>query len=239
MMNNLLHGDCLELMKNIPDNSIDMVLTDPPYGTTACKWDNIIPFEPMWEQINRVVKHNAAICIFGAEPFSSFLRVSNIKNYKYDWVWDKVNKFTGFLNAKRMPMTDHELVSVFYKKQPLYNPQLREGEYKTRNSKGGSKGVYNDGHSEDSGRKVKGLKPKRIIPFKSQNTKKSLHPTMKPQNVLEYLVKTYTSENDTVLDFTMGSGSTGVACKNLNRKFIGIEKDDKYFQIAKDRIEKV
>jgi site-specific DNA-methyltransferase (adenine-specific) len=213
-----------------------MVLTDPPYGTTACKWDVVIPFEPMWEELKRITKDNCAICLFGSEPFSSHLRLSNLKMYKYDWVWDKVNKFTGFLNAKKMPMTDYELISVFYKKQCTYFPQKRDGNYVTRNSRGGSKGTYNDGHLEDTGRKIEGLNPKKIISFSSHNTKDIFHPTQKPVTLLEYLIKTYTLENDLVLDFTMGSGSTGVACKNLNRKFIGIEKDEKYFEIAKKRI---
>lgn len=234
---NLMHGDCLEKMKNIPDGSVDLCLTDPPYGTTACKWDSVIPFEPMWEQLKRIVKPNGAICLFGSEPFSSALRMSNIKMFKYDWVWNKVNKFTGALNANKMPMLDHEIISVFYKKLPLYNKQLREGSYKTRH--GGdrnTKSVNYVNPKKDVGRQVNGLSPKRIIAFPSHNTSKVYHPTMKPQNILEYLIKTYTLEGETVLDFTMGSGSTGVAAKNLNRNFIGIEKDEEYFKIAVNRI---
>ena len=233
----LYNGDCLEVMKDIPDSSIDLILTDPPYGTTVCKWDTVIDADLMWVQLKRIIKDNGAICLFGNEPFSSILRTSNIKMYKYDWVWNKVNKFTGFLNAKKMPMLDNELISVFYTKQCIYNRQMREGNYTTRNSKGGSKGTYNDGHLEDIGRLVNGLNPKRIIDFKSHSTKKSLHPTQKPVALMEYLIKTYTNEDETVLDFTMGSGTTGVACKNLNRNFIGIELDEDYFNTAKDRIE--
>jgi DNA modification methylase len=239
-MINLLHGDCLELMKSIPNKSVDMVLTDPPYGTTQCNWDSTIPFDLMWGQIIRVTKEHGAICLFGSEPFSSHLRLSNLKMYKYDWVWDKVNKFTGALNANKMPMLDYELISVFYKKQPLYNKQLREGTYKTRH--GGNRNTESTNFVkplEDYGREVVGLNPKRIISFPSHSTKDILHPTQKPTSILEYLIKTYTNENETVLDFTMGSGSTGVACKNLNRNFIGIEKDEKYFEIAKKRINNI
>jgi len=235
---NLIHGDCLSEMKNIPDNSIDMVLTDPPYGTTACKWDNIIPFEPMWEQLKRITKDNGAICLFGSEPFSSHLRLSNLKWFKYDWVWNKVNKFTGFLNAKRMPLTDNEIISVFYKKQSTYNPQKREGTYITR-MYGNQKTPENYGKHEyknDNKRIINGLNPGRIISIKAQITKGKLHPTQKPVPLLEYLIKTYTLEGETVLDFTMGSCSTGMACKNLGRKFIGIELDETYFKIAQDRI---
>lgn len=230
-------GDCIEGMKKIHDNSIDMVLCDPPYGTTQCKWDTIIPFDEMWYELKRIVKDDGAICLFGSEPFSSALRMSNIKMFKYDWIWDKVNKFTGALNANKMPMLDYEIISVFYQKQAIYIKQLREGEYKTRH--GGNRNTSTINYvkpKQDIGRTVKGLNPKRIIHFPSHNTKKSFHPTMKPQNILEYLIKTYTLEGETVLDFTMGSGSTGVACKNLNRKFIGIEKDETYFDIAVKRI---
>lgn len=232
-------GDCLELMKDIPDNSIDMVLTDPPYGTTACKWDNIIPFEPMWEQLKRITKDNGAICLFGSEPFSSHLRLSNLKMFKYDWIWSK-DKAGGFLNAKKQPLRKCELISVFYKKQCLYEPQFWVSKpmntVKTLSPKG----------SEYCG-KVKPVKNARInttqrypvtlLEFNHVNGNSGkLHPTQKPVALLEYLIKTYTLENETVLDFTMGSGSTGVACKNLNRNFIGIEKEEKYFNIAKERI---
>ena len=234
-MTDLRLGDCLEVMKSIPDGSIDAIITDPPYGTTACKWDSVIDFELMWEQLNRIVKPNGAIVLFGSEPFSSALRMSNIKNYKYDWIWKKP-KGTGHLNAKRMPMNDFENISVFYKKQCTYNPQFTEGKpYKSKSGKSSFEGYGKDNRkgNDNNGKRY----PKRLLEFNvvERNT---LHSTQKPILLMEYLIKTYTNENETVLDFTMGSGSTGVAAKNLNRSFIGIELDDKYFEIAKERISK-
>jgi len=235
-------GDCLEVMKDIPDASVDAIITDPPYGTTECKWDSVIDFELMWEQLNRIIKPNGAIVLFGNEPFSSALRMSNIKNYKYDWVWDK-NKPTGMLNAKRQPLRRFENVMVFYKKQCTYNPQ------KTINPKGIEKRSLYSYNRENEGGETTGeikkggvssdyeadkLLPVNIQVFKKPNKPK--HPTQKPVELMEYLIKTYTNENETVLDFTMGSGSTGVAAKNLNRNFIGIEQDQKYFNIAEQRI---
>lgn len=239
-MINLIHGDCLELMKSIPDKSIDMVLTDPPYGTTQCKWDIIIPLKEMWDELNRITKENAAVLLFGNEPFSSHLRLSNLNNYKYDWYWNTVNKITNHLNAKKQPMRQIETISVFYRKQPTYNPQKREGSYKVRKKNYIQAEHYgkmvNGGY--DYGSTVEGLMPVDNIFFDARNTIKSqqFHPTQKPVNILEYLISTYSLDSQVVLDFTMGSGSTGVACKNLNRKFIGIEKNDKYYEIAKDRI---
>jgi len=247
----LMMGDCLERMKEIETGGVDMILTDPPYGTTACKWDSIIPLEPMWEQLKRIIKPNGAICLFGAEPFSSALRLSNIKNYKYDWVWDKVNG-SNFLNAKKQPLRSNENVSVFYKKQCTYNPQLvnrdkkniRDPKKKYGDGIGSVYGNTRPNFMFNEGREIplkKGY-PKNII--KINNKKKELHPskvlhsTQKPVALMEYLIKTYTNENETVLDFTMGSGSTGVAAKNLNRNFIGIELDENYFNIAKERINK-
>jgi len=235
---NLIHGDCLEKMADIEDGSVDMILADPPYGTTACKWDSIIPLEPMWEQLKRVIKPNGAIAICGSEPFSSTVRTSNLKNYKYDWIWNKVNKFTGYQIAKIQPMRDHENVMVFCNGKTPYNRQMRDGEYTTRhvgnrNAKTLPKTL---GFRPDNGRKVSGLNPKMILDIPAQRTTKGLHPTQKPVALMEYLVKTYTNEGETVLDFTMGSGTTGVACKNLNRSFIGIEMDDKYFELARERI---
>ena len=236
-----MHGDCLELMKSIPDKSVDMVLCDPPYGTTACKWDVIIPFESMWIELKRITKDNGAICLFGSEPFSSHLRLSNLKMFKYDWIWKK-SICTGFLNAKKMPMGNFELVSIFYSKPPRYFPQMTKGlPYRDIGRK--NKEVFTPkAHTLGAGIKLtdqinNGTRfPTRIIDISNPNNK-NVHPTQKPVALLEYLIKTYTLENETVLDFTMGSGSTGVACVNLNRKFIGIEKDDKYFKIAQDRIE--
>ena len=228
------HGDCLELMQYIPDGSIDLCLTDPPYGTTNCKWDNVIPFEPMWEQLKRIVKPSWAICLFGSEPFSSSLRMSNLRMYKYDWIWKK-EKGLGFLNAKKMPLRDTELISLFYKKPPVYNPQMRRGKaYRAKNNPTKQKGTNNSYNAIETINKGERY-PVTTLEFCRVRT--PVHPTQKPILLLEYLVKTYTLENETILDFTMGSGSTGVAAKNLNRKFIGIEKEEKYYEIAKQRLE--
>jgi site-specific DNA-methyltransferase (adenine-specific) len=229
-------------MKGIPDRSIDAIITDPPYGTTACKWDSVIDFDLMWEQLNRIIKPNGAVVLFGAEPFSSTLRISNLKNYKYDWVWEKTQA-TGHLNAKRQPLRSNELISVFYKKQCTYNPQKTQG-HKPMNK--GVRKLSVQNKTEVYGKATKELPfggntdryPKTNIVFKSDKQKSYLHPTQKPVLLMEYLIKTYTNKNETVLDFTMGSGSTGVAAKNTNRNFIGIEKDDKYFKIAEERINK-
>jgi DNA modification methylase len=246
----LYKGDCLEVMKDIPDGSIDAIITDPPYGTTACKWDSVIDFELMWEQLNRIIKPNGAIVLFGSEPFSSALRMSNIKNYKYDWKWDKIRP-SNFLNAKRQPLRRHEDVCVFYKKQCTYNRQFTEKDKKDQrpNERETRKKFKNKKSQEHTGEHFVGFSddwdytktnPQSIITFLKGETKgsKFKHPTQKPTALMEYLIKTYTNENETVLDFTMGSGSTGVACKNTNRKFIGIEQDEKYFNIAEERINK-
>lgn len=225
----LWHGDCLELMKNIPDKSVDMILCDPPYGTTACKWDSVIPFEPMWEQINRVIKPNGAVVLFGSEPFSSALRMSNIKNYKYDWVWKKGNSKTGHLNAKRRPLFNLENISIF--NSSIYYPQgLKPFNKITRRGSNGD--CYSKSGTENFQEWTN--YPVQLLDY--EKDAHSIHPTQKPVALLEYLIRTYTLEGETVLDFTMGSGSTGVACVNTNRKFIGIELDDKYFEIAKKRI---
>ena len=232
-MIDLKHGDCLELMEEIPDGSVDMVLTDPPYGTTACKWDSVIPFEPMWEQLKRIIKPNGAIVLFGSEPFSTKLRVSNLKMYKYDWVWEKSRPANQML-AKIQPLKIHELLHVFSSGKVQYNPQglievnkvIKQGTKVTDNNGGGvRKSEYMQTHTNY---------PRSILKFKSESN--TVHSTQKPVPLLEYLIKTYTQENEIVLDFTMGSGSTGVACVNTNRKFIGIEMDDKYFEIAEKRI---
>jgi site-specific DNA-methyltransferase (adenine-specific) len=233
---NLILGDCIEKMKEFPSHSIDLVLTDPPYGTTQCKWDSVIPFDLMWEQLLRIIKDNGAICLFGSEPFSSRLRISNIEMFKYDWIYQK-NKTTGFLNAKRQPLNDNELISVFYKKQCIYNPQKTKAEkvYKrghVKKTKCDCYGVERNYFQIDDGLRY----PTRIIYFDNNKTSQQFHPTQKPIDLLEYLIKTYTNQNDTVLDFTMGSGSTGIACQNLNRGFIGVEKDKEYFDIAQKRI---
>tara|TARA_R110002126_G_scaffold34891_2_gene107607 strand:+ start:1132 stop:1851 length:720 start_codon:yes stop_codon:yes gene_type:complete len=235
----LIKGDCLEVMKTIESGSIDAIITDPPYGTTACKWDSVIPFDLMWEQLNRIIKPNGAIVLFGSEPFSSALRMSNIKNYKYDWIWQK-NKTTGFLNAKKQPMNDNENILVFYIRQCLYNPQKTKAEklYKRGNINGDNTEVYGK-QKEYIDSEIGTRYPKRIQYFNNNNNEKRLHPTQKPVALMEYLIKTYTNEGETVLDFTMGSCSTGVAAKNTNRNFIGIEQDEKYFAIAEDRINNI
>jgi DNA modification methylase len=235
-MINLMHGDCLELMKTIPDNSIDMVLTDPPYQNTSCAWDKLIPFEPMWKELKRITKDNGAICLFGSEPFSSHLRLSNLKMFRYDWIWKKTCP-KNFMNAKKQPLRASEIISVFYKRQANYHPQglvYKEVDNSRPNHKTKREMAYND-HSQKRTISKATNYPIEIQEFPNPNNK-SIHPTQKPVALLEYLIRTYTIEGETVLDFTMGSGSTGVAAKNLNRKFIGIEMDDKYFNIAKERI---
>jgi len=226
-------GDCLEVMKTIPNGSVDAIITDPPYGTTACKWDSVIDFELMWEQLNRIIKPNGAIVLFGSEPFSSALRMSNIKNYKYDWIWDK-KKGGNIMLLKQQPYKIHEIISVFNGKKDSYHPIMVDQKPRTGKtySKGEANGIKNYGDL----RHYKQKYPKSILEVSNANQKNKQHPTQKPVALMEYLIKTYTKENETVLDFTMGSGSTGVAAKNLNRSFIGIEQDDKYFNIAKDRI---
>jgi len=228
-------GDCLEIMKEIPSKSIDAIICDLPYGTTQCKWDSVIDFEPLWKQYNRIIKNNGAIILFGAEPFSSALRMSNIKNYKYDWVWEKT-KASNYLNAKRQPLRANENISIFYKKQPIYNPQMTKGNPYNKGKAKRETSVYGKQVSVEV-KSENGLRyPRNVIKFRTAESEGKLHPTQKPLELLEYLVKTYSNENDIILDNTMGSGTTGVACKNLNRKFIGIEKDEKYFKIAESRI---
>ncbi len=230
----LIKGECIEQMKLIPSGSIDAIITDPPYGTTACKWDSVIPFEPMWEQLNRIIKPNGAIVLFGSEPFSSALRMSNIKNYKYDWYWKK-NRKTNFLNARKMPMGQIETISLFFNKLGnTYNPIMQKRtSQKAGNKKYGNTKVYGKQSEDSRGNQSDYILPSHLIEI---NTERGFHPTQKPVELMEYLIKTYTNEGEIVLDFTMGSGSTGVAAKNLNRNFIGIEQDQKYFNIAKNRI---
>ena len=228
----LLHGDCLEMMKKIPDESIDMILCDLPYGTTKNKWDSIVPLDKLWEQYNRIIKDNGAIILFSQMPFSAELVHSNLKHFRYEWIWEKDNG-TGFLNAKKMPLKIHENILVFYKKLPKYNPQMRLGfkPYKCKQGRHSSNyGDYEKGHvTSSNGERY----PIDIIKFGNE---RGLHPTQKPVALLEYLIKTYTNEGEIVLDNCMGSGSTGVACVNTNRNFIGIELDENYFNIAKERI---
>ena len=228
----LFQGDCLDIMPLIPDNSIDCIIADPPYGTTACKWDAIIPFDKMWEQLNRVIKPNGAIVLFGSEPFSSALRMSNIKQYKYDWVWDK--KKPGAIGiAKWQPLRYTENISVFYKKTCNYFPIMTKREKIKKSRNYSHSEINNESLKEMTENKVYTHKfPSNILEFSNASQKGKLHPTQKPVELMEYLIKTYTNENEIVLDFTMGSGSTMIASKNLNRKFIGIEKEPKYYEIS-------
>ena len=237
----LKQGDSHELMKDIPDGSVDLVLTDPPYGTTACKWDSVIPFEPMWEQLNRIIKPNSAICLFGNEPFTSCLICSNINGFKYRWDWNKKIP-SGMGYAKYRPMQQTEDICVFSKsgEKTKYNPQFIKRD-KPIKSGGNSiqARVYSGFKCMENGNEYKKTydykNPITLIEF-DKVRKGALHPTQKPVPLLEYLIRTYTNESETVLDFTMGSGSTGVACVNTNRNFIGIELDENYFKIAKERI---
>lgn len=232
----LWKGEFLEKVKEIPDGFIDCIIMDLPYGTTRCSWDVIIPFEPMWEQCNRIIKDNGAIVLFGTEPFSSQLRLSNLKNYKYDWIWDKI-KGTNFLNANRQPLRHHELISVFYGKQCTYNPQKTYGHkkkksYRSRNLQTDVYGEMKNDYTYESTQRH----PRSIQVFPTDTRNSSLHPTQKPVALMEFLVKTYTDPGERVLDGCMGSGTTGVACINTGRKFIGIEKEEKYFKTAKERL---
>lgn len=238
-MNRLIQGDCLEVMDKLIKECVivDAIITDTPYGTTACKWDTVIPFDEMWQRLNKLIKPNGAIVLFGSEPFSSALRMSNIKMYKYDWVWQKNNK-SGQMQSKNKPLNGHEIISVFtnasmapnFGLQPCYYPKLYDCHKIKTQHNGETLGERNRGKLRIQS---KCGYPNSVIKF---NIERGFHPTQKPVALMEYLIKTYTNENETVLDFTMGSGSTGVACKNTNRKFIGIELDDKYFQIAQSRI---
>lgn len=228
-------------MKRIPDKSVDMILCDLPYGTTACKWDTVIPFEPLWGQYKRIVRDNGAIVLFGSEPFSTELRHSNLKMFKYDWIWDKITPF-GFLDCKYRPLKSHEIISVFSKggcsngsKMPVkYNPQGLKYRNKLMKNKLKSDLLHSN-PNKDEYVSVATNYPKTILQFKKDCG--GFHPTQKPVALLEYLIKTYTNEGETVLDNCMGSGSTGVACVNTGRSFIGMELNEEYFNIAKQRIE--
>ena len=231
----LYNGDCLEIMARLIEEGIivDAIICDPPYGTTACKWDSIIPFDEMWSRLNNLIKPNGAIVLFGSEPFSSALRMSNIKNYKYDWIWEKEQGTNQFL-AKKQPLRKTENISIFYKKQTIYNPQMAIGSAYEANRVIGCElfGIPKKIKTINKGERY----PVNILKFNRELSNR-YHPTQKPIKLVEYLIKTYTNEEEIVLDFTMGSGSTGVACINTNRKFIGIELDNNYFNIAKQRIE--
>lgn len=243
-MIDLRQGDCLELMKDIPDGSVDMILCDLPYGTTACKWDCVIPFEPLWEQYRRVTKKNAAIVLTSSQPFTSALGASNLAHLKYQWYWRKT-RATGHLNAKKMTMKDVEDVLVFCRGATVYNPQgvtsinlqvKNSASDKARGLSSDATSVVTGGIVRDSYTQTVTGYPRQVLDIPSEG--KTVHPTQKPVARMEYLIRTYTNEGDTVLDNTMGSGTTGVACINTGRRFIGMEKDPGYFMIAKDRIEK-
>jgi site-specific DNA-methyltransferase (adenine-specific) len=233
MENQVMQGDCLELMKDIPDGSVDMILADLPYGTTACKWDTIIPFEPLWEQYKRIIKDNGAIVLTASQPFTSALVMSNIKMFKYCWVWNKA-KAANYVNAKKQPLKIHEDIAVFCKGNN-YNPQKTIGKFRKKGGYTVNREVavaqnptvsFNDTYY-----------PKSILDFSVAGNKDStLHPTQKPVALFEYLIKTYTNEGDLVLDNCAGSGTTGVACKNLNRKYILIEKEPEYIDIINKRL---
>lgn len=239
-MYTLYNEDCLIAMKNIPDSSVDMILTDLPYGVTDCEYDSVIAFDKLWKEYKRISKEDTPILLFGdGNIFTAELILSNKSWFKYNWILKKVYA-TGFLNAKKQPLREYETISVFYKKQCTYNPQMvkYEGPLRTNKVKDGKLGTLIDNNEKKPFEyQDKGVRyPLQIVQFKRDILTSNLHPTQKPVALMEYLVKTYTNEGDTVLDFTMGSGTTGVACKNLNRNFIGIELDKNYFEIAKDRI---
>ena len=236
-------GDCLEVMKQLPEHSVDLIICDPPYGTTPLSWDSVIPFTQLWELFYRIIKPTTPIIIFGQEPFSSYVRMSNIKQYRYDWYWEK-ERLTNVFQIKRRPGKTVENIMVFYKEQCVYNPQKREHLGKKVTNKIGENArwsVTQSGYDQktkpfeyiDDGTRH----PTQVLRFNRDNPRQRLHPTQKPVELLEYLIKTYSNEGMTVLDNCMGSGSTGVACLNTNRNFIGIELDENYFNIAKNRIE--
>lgn len=234
----LMPGDCLERMKEIPDGSVDLVLTDLPYGTTQCKWDSIINLSDMWPLVWKCLKQNGAVILTAQTPFDKILGVSQLQYLKYEWIWEK-SAATGFLNAKKAPMKAHENILVFYKKLPTYNPQKTYGHKPTNNYTKSNKNPDGECYGKTvsvSGGGDTSRYPRSVQIFKSDKQKEALHPTQKPIALMEYLIHTYTNEGETVLDFTMGSGTTGLACKNLNRKFIGIEMDENYFNISKKRI---
>ena len=233
-LNKIYNEDCLEGMKRIPDKSIDMILCDLPYGTTACKWDSIIPFEPLWAEYKRIIKKHGAIVLFGSEPFSSALRMSNIKNFKYDWIWNKKLAGNGIL-AKRQPLKIHEIISVF--NSNIYIPQMTKG--KMRKKMGLKESEITGGNSFAKEYVNDEYYPVSIQEFSIANLRRGrLHPTQKPVALFEYLIKTYTNEGETVLDNCMGSGTTAIACINTNRNYIGFELDKHYCEIANERVRK-
>jgi len=233
-MVNLHLGDCLDILPTLADNSVDMVLVDLPYGTTACKWDSIIPLDKLWEQYNRICKKDGAMVFTAAQPFTTILAASNLENFRYEWIWEKPQG-TNPMNAKVMPLKSHENILVFYRKKPVYNPQMWYSTpysgFSSNTSKIGE--VYGSAKSKHRDNPEGSRYPKTVLKFKQE---KGLHPTQKPVELMEYLIKTYSNEGEVVLDNTMGSGTTGVACMNTNRNFIGIEMEENYYKIAEQRI---
>lgn len=234
----LTHGDCMHHLPEVPEHSVDLILCDLPYGTTRCRWDIVIPFEPLWAQYWRILKPDGAVVLFGSEPFSSHLRISQLEHYKYDWVWEK-GEATGHLNSKKQPLRAHEFLHVFYRNQPHYSPQKTEGHERKVSLRG-------DQISEIYGKQTPKVPydstsryPRSVIRFSKDKQRIRLHPTQKPVELLKYMIKTYTREGEVVLDNCMGSGSTGVAALELDRKFIGIESDPGYFSHARSRIDEV
>ena len=234
-----MHGDCLEMMKDIPDGSVDIVLCDPPYGTIYCKWDNVISFAEMWKQYNRIVKEDGVVALFALQPFATKLIGSNLKRYRYSWYWIKNNK-TGHMFAKLQPMRQVEEVCIFYKKHPTYLPQglIELESAKVNRTRATQDSVYRVDKNDNVSVQKYTNYPSNVLQFDSDAKSGTgrLHPTQKPVDLLEYLVRTYTNPGETVLDNCMGSGSTGVACVNTGRNFIGVELDDNYFEIAEKRI---
>lgn len=230
----IIQGDCIEVMAQLPERSINLVLTDPPYGTTQCKWDAVIPFTSMWNHLNRIVQVNTAIVFCAAQPFSSALVLSNIAKFKYEWVWDKKNS-SGYLNAKKRPMARHEVILVFSNGTPPYFPQMRIGKFR---QKGTVRSVVTENYNAHLATVSFNDQyyPTSIIEISNAQRLGKVHPTEKPIDLMRYLVRTYSREGDTVLDFTCGSGSTGVACLLENRHFIGVEQDEKYVEIARQRL---
>lgn len=244
-MNEIIHGDCLEVMPSIPDKSVDMILCDLPYGTTACKWDTIIPFEPLWEQYRRVIKDNGAIVLTASQPFTSALVMSNIKMFKYSYVWIK-NLTSNFLNAKKQPLRKFEDVLIFYTSQPIYNPLLKEKKKESirwnniekKGHNGSTYGKVKEKHLRYEFREIPldMQYPDNVLNINQLHRTTNIHPTQKPVALFEYLIKTYTNENETVLDNCSGSGTTAIACINTNRNYICIEKDKTYFDLSVERV---
>lgn len=234
---NLFSGDCLEIMPKLEEKSFDLILSDPPYQITQCAWDKMIPFAPMWENIKRILKPGGTVALFGSQPFTSKLVMSNLKWFRYCWVWEK-DQGVGGLNSKKMPLKSHEDISVFYEKLSKYNPQFldtKETWYK-KDTGGNYKEHLGKKEKEFEKKSLGTLRyPKTVLKFSNQKTNRK-HPTQKPAALMEYLIKTYTDQGDHILDFCMGSGSTGVACQNTGRHFTGIELESKYFKIAQQRM---